>query len=82
MRATRTTAVLLALSLGTVAAACGDDEESTPATEAPGTTAEAPGTLGKRNTYGGDDKKNKIGWFGPVRDNGWWNPAFVPGPAD
>lgn len=45
-------------------------------------TAEAPGTLGKKNTYGGDDKKNLIGWFGPSRDNGYWNPAFVPGPAD
>ena len=45
-------------------------------------TAEAPRTLGKKNVYGGDDKKNRIGWFGPARDNGWWNPAFVPGPGD
>ncbi len=45
-------------------------------------TAEAPGMLGKKNTYGGDDKKNQIGWFGPARDNGWWNPAFEHGPAD
>ena len=45
-------------------------------------TAVAAGTLGKKNTYGGDDAKNQIGWFGPARDNGWWNPAFVAGPAD
>ena len=45
-------------------------------------TAVVAGTLGKKNTYGGDDAKNQIGWFGPARDNGWWNPAFVAGPAD
>ena len=45
-------------------------------------TAEAPSTLGKKNSYGGDDKKNQIGWFGPARDNGWWNPAFVPNSSD
>lgn len=40
-------------------------------------TAEVPGRFGKKNAYGGDDRKNQIGWFGPERDNGWWNPAFV-----
>jgi prepilin-type processing-associated H-X9-DG protein len=35
---------------------------------------EAPGRLGTRNTYGGDDKENKVGWFGPDAENGYWNP--------
>jgi prepilin-type processing-associated H-X9-DG protein/prepilin-type N-terminal cleavage/methylation domain-containing protein len=39
-------------------------------------TAEAPSRLGTKNYYGGDDKKEGIGWFGPERDNGYWNPAF------
>ena len=39
-------------------------------------TSELPRTLGARNAYGGNDKKNLIGWFGPERDNGYWNPAF------
>lgn len=39
-------------------------------------TAEAPSRFGSKNFYGGDDKKQGIGWFGPERDNGYWNPAF------
>jgi hypothetical protein len=30
------------------------------------------------NPYGGDANKEKLGWFGPDRDNGFWNPDFVP----
>lgn len=41
-------------------------------------TSEEARVLGSMNTYGGDDKKNRIGWFGPERNNGWWNPAFAP----
>ena len=43
MRARKTTAALLVLSLGIVAAACGDDEETTEATDAPEAT-EAEGS--------------------------------------
>lgn len=39
-------------------------------------TAEAPGRLGTKNYYGGDDKKERVGWFGPEQENGYWNPAF------
>jgi prepilin-type processing-associated H-X9-DG protein/prepilin-type N-terminal cleavage/methylation domain-containing protein len=35
---------------------------------------EVPSRLGAKNYYGGDDKENKIGWFGPSEDNGYWNP--------
>lgn len=27
------------------------------------------------NPYGGDAKKELLGWFGPDEDNGYWNPA-------
>jgi prepilin-type processing-associated H-X9-DG protein/prepilin-type N-terminal cleavage/methylation domain-containing protein len=37
-------------------------------------TAEAPAELGRTNGYGGDSEKWKIGWFGPRRQNGFWNP--------
>jgi prepilin-type processing-associated H-X9-DG protein/prepilin-type N-terminal cleavage/methylation domain-containing protein len=37
-------------------------------------TAEVPVELGKLNGYGGDSEKWKIGWFGPRRENGYWNP--------
>lgn len=40
-------------------------------------TPEEPRVLGAKNAYGGDDKKNSLGWFGPARNNGWWNPAFA-----
>jgi hypothetical protein len=44
MRARTTTAALLVLSLGVVAAACGSDEEATPATDAPAPTDAASDT--------------------------------------
>ena len=37
-------------------------------------TAEKPTSLGGENVYGGDNEKNKIGWFGPSEENGYWNP--------
>lgn len=57
MRARKTTAVLLALSLGVVAAACGDDEEeSTEATEpAAETTAPAEGGTDTTAAAGGEN---------------------------
>lgn len=30
------------------------------------------------NPYGGDSDREKLGWFGPDRDNGYWNPDFRP----
>lgn len=30
------------------------------------------------NPYGGDAQKEMLGWFGPDRDNGYWNPDFRP----
>ena len=41
-------------------------------------TAESPSKLGGKNYYGGDDTKQKIGWFGPDENNGYWNPAYEP----
>ena len=41
-------------------------------------TAESPATLGGTNYYGGDDSKQKIGWFGPSEENGYWNPRYEP----
>lgn len=37
-------------------------------------TAEVPSRLGGTNRYGGDAVREKIGWFGPEADNGYWNP--------
>jgi len=37
-------------------------------------TAEPPSRLGGPNFYGGDNKKEMIGWIGPEDDNGVWNP--------
>ena len=41
-------------------------------------TAELPGKLGGSDYYGGNSAKQQIGWFGPERDNGYWNPDFQP----
>lgn len=41
-------------------------------------TAEAPSGEWGDNYYGGNNQAHKIGWFGPSRDNGYWNPNFVP----
>ncbi len=41
-------------------------------------SAEPPSKLGGQNYYGGDDTKQKIGWFGPSADNGYWNPRYEP----
>lgn len=37
-------------------------------------TLEAPSRFSETNYYGGDNKKDEIGWFGPEEDNGFWNP--------
>ncbi len=37
-------------------------------------SAEKPSKIGTRNSYGGDEEKWNIGWFGPEDDNGYWNP--------
>jgi prepilin-type N-terminal cleavage/methylation domain-containing protein/prepilin-type processing-associated H-X9-DG protein len=39
-------------------------------------TAEPPTKLGGTDVYGGDSEAEKIGWFGPDKDNGWWNPDY------
>ena len=84
MRATKTTAVLLALSLGIVAAACGDDEESTPATEAPGTTAEVPGTTAA--AAGGDVCPENLviqtDWYPELEHGGTYQLIGPDGTAD
>jgi len=41
-------------------------------------TAELPSKLGGSDYYGGDSGKAEIGWLGPERDNGFWNPEFKP----
>lgn len=41
-------------------------------------SAEKPSRLGGANYYGGNNVEAQIGWFGPERDNGYWNPDFVP----
>lgn len=43
-------------------------------------TSESPAKLGSANYYGGDDTKEKIGWFGPEEENGYWNPRYEPAP--
>ena len=30
------------------------------------------------NPYGGNAKKEQLGWFGPDKDNGYWNPDYDP----
>jgi prepilin-type processing-associated H-X9-DG protein/prepilin-type N-terminal cleavage/methylation domain-containing protein len=37
-------------------------------------SAEKPTSLVGPNFYGGDNKKHKVGWFGPREENGYWNP--------
>lgn len=37
-------------------------------------TSEAPSRLGVKNRYGGDATRWKVGWFGPLDENGYWNP--------
>lgn len=37
-------------------------------------TAEKPSSLGGSNLYGGNSAEHKIGWFGPAKENGYWNP--------
>jgi len=38
-------------------------------------TAERPARLGGPNYYGGDNRKQLVGWIGPEQENGFWNPA-------
>lgn len=37
-------------------------------------SAELPMQIDGGNRYGGDAAKHKIGWFGPEKENGFWNP--------
>ncbi|RYD83473.1 MAG: prepilin-type N-terminal cleavage/methylation domain-containing protein [Verrucomicrobiaceae bacterium] len=39
-------------------------------------SAEHPSRIDHANKYGGDAKKNNIGWFGPTDNNGYWNPRY------
>ncbi len=39
-------------------------------------TAEAPSQLGGSDYYGGNSAKSFIGWFGPLENNGYWNPDY------
>jgi prepilin-type N-terminal cleavage/methylation domain-containing protein/prepilin-type processing-associated H-X9-DG protein len=39
-------------------------------------TAEPPSVLGGTDYYGGNSAQEKIGWFGPVDNNGYWNPDY------
>lgn len=41
-------------------------------------TAERPSRIGGTDYYAGDSKKQKIGWFGPEEENGYWNPNYEP----
>ena len=41
-------------------------------------TAETPTQLDGGNRYGGESSKYKIGWFGPEKANGFWNPLANP----
>ena len=38
-------------------------------------TLEEPSDKKGNNYYGGDNKKDNLGWFGPEEENGYWNPA-------
>ncbi len=40
-------------------------------------TAELPAQLGGVDYYGGNSAQEKIGWFGPTDNNGYWNPAYT-----
>ena len=37
-------------------------------------TLEEPTLFNETNYYGGNNEKDRIGWFGPQEDNGFWNP--------
>ena len=37
-------------------------------------TREKPGEFGTNLIYGGDPEEEKLGWFGPTENNGYWNP--------
>jgi prepilin-type N-terminal cleavage/methylation domain-containing protein/prepilin-type processing-associated H-X9-DG protein len=37
-------------------------------------TAEKPSPIPGHSFYGGDNRKYHIGWFGPYKENGYWNP--------
>jgi prepilin-type N-terminal cleavage/methylation domain-containing protein/prepilin-type processing-associated H-X9-DG protein len=39
-------------------------------------TEESPSVLGGDDYYGGNSAKEKIGWFGPTDNNGFWNPNY------
>jgi len=41
-------------------------------------TAESPSQLGGTDYYGGNSAKDMIGWFGPLDNNGYWNPQYSP----
>lgn len=45
-------------------------------------TAERPNGIDGPNYYGGDNKRDRIGWFGPTEDNGFWNPGYRIGGED
>lgn len=86
MRARKTTAALLVLSLGFVAAACGDDEETTEATEAPGTTA-AEGATETTAAAGGDavcpeNLTIQTDWFPELEHGGTYQLIGPNGTAD
>ena len=34
------------------------------------------GNLVSCNYYGGDNVKDRLGWFGPTEANGYWNPWY------
>jgi len=38
---------------------------------------ELPSKLGGTEYYGGDSVREKIGWFGPSEQNGYWNPDYT-----
>jgi prepilin-type N-terminal cleavage/methylation domain-containing protein/prepilin-type processing-associated H-X9-DG protein len=37
-------------------------------------SAEKPSSVPASSFYGGNNKKHQIGWFGPSKENGYWNP--------
>ncbi len=37
-------------------------------------TLEEPAAFKETNFYGGNNAKDKVGWFGPEEENGFWNP--------
>lgn len=39
-------------------------------------SAEAPNAASGPNYYGGNNAKNRLGWFGPTDANGHWNPWY------